>query len=99
MSWKKTDTILNAQLNSRGMAPIIIGTQLCQESERLYPGQFKAVSIRKNILHLHVSHAQLMAFKLIEGKLLQDVNRFATTQKLPLINKIKLTISDDFGNL
>ena len=99
MAWKKTETILNIQLNRRGLAPMVAAGLLCQEAERRYPGQFKAVSLRASTLHVTVSHSQLLAFKLIQGKLLSELQLFTKEHSLPHVARIRLTITDDFSIL
>jgi hypothetical protein len=99
MSWKKTNTILTAQLNRRGMSAMVTATQVCEEAEAQYPDQFHAVSLRKGTLHIEVPSSKLLAFKLIEGKLLQELNQFAATHNLQPITRIRLTINDESGTL
>jgi len=76
------------------MSAMVTATQVCAAAEELYPGKFKAISLRKGSLHIEVSSAQLLPFKLVEGQLLQQLNQFASTHNLQPITKIRLTIND-----
>lgn len=73
----------------------IVATNICVEAEKMFPGLFRAVSVKNNILHLELKMQDMMNFKMIEGKLLTDINTYSKSNSLGLIEQIRLTISDD----
>jgi hypothetical protein len=95
MTWKKSDSLIARQLNHHGLADAVAASAVCREAERLYPGLFKAISLKNGILHLETDYAQQLEIKLIEGKLLDDLNRFADIKNLPPTSRIRLTFSED----
>jgi hypothetical protein len=95
MSWKKTDLLVKKRLNQHGLGVLVEAGVLCQKAEELLPGVFKAVSVRNAALHLELTKENLLAFKMVEGQLMHDLNQFASTKKLPGIKRIRLTFRED----
>lgn len=99
MSWKKTDQLVQKRMRQHGLMPIIIGTQICQEAERLLPKHFIAISFNKGTLTLQITPAQAMPLKLKEGWLLTELKAFCESHKLPIVKKLRLTFSEEPGIL
>ena len=95
MPWHTTKTVLKRTINQHGLKPMVEAGQICLEAERLYPSLFRAISTRNQYLHLELKKADCPKFKLIEGKLLEDLNGFAVANNLPQITRIRLTYSED----
>jgi hypothetical protein len=91
MTWKKTSSILNSRINHHGLGGMVSAGQVCMEAERLLPGLFRAVSFSNGILHLELSKSNLKALKMQEGRLLDELSRFATERQLPAITRLRLT--------
>jgi hypothetical protein len=79
-------------MTQRGLGPLVLAGQLCQEAERLYPGLFRAVSVRGETLHLEVCDSKLLAFKQIQGTLVDSLRGYANARQFPLVTRVKLTI-------
>ena len=95
MSWKKTDLVLKKSFNQKGMGDMVTAGQLCRQAELLLPDTFRAVSFRNHILHIELSRAKTMAFKLVEGKLMNELNQYAETHKLPEVKRFRLTFQEE----
>ncbi len=94
MAWQTAENLLKKRFNQHGIAGTIEAASLCAQAELLYPGLFRAVSVRRSVLHLELEHSQALPFKLIEGKLIEDLNRFAEHRKVAGIERVRLTFSD-----
>lgn len=93
MSWKSTKTILGAENNRRGLQPSIMAGLVCNEAEKRYPSLFRAISLRRGVLHLEISKKNQLELRLIEGKLLEELGVFAKERNLPLPTRIRLTFT------
>jgi hypothetical protein len=91
MSWKKSDSIVSKRFTQRGLGGAIMAGLVCQEANRLYPNLFKAVSLKNGVLHLEISKSEQLNLKLIEGKLLAELNEYAKARNLPVPTRIRLT--------
>jgi len=94
MPWHSSNNLLKKRFLQHGIAQTMDATSLCQQAESLYPGLFRAVSVRKSVLHVELNRSQAIPFKLVEGKLIEELNRFATTRQLPEIARVRLTFSE-----
>jgi hypothetical protein len=92
-AWKSAHSLAGGQHNRRGLHASLEAGRLCLEAERRHPGLFHAVSVRNGVMHLEVSPASIMKFKLVEGKLLKDLIAFATPHNLPVVTRFRLTIT------
>lgn len=92
-AWKKTNDLLHKRANRSGWRGTLAAVQICQEAERLCPELVQAVSFRNGVLKLQVSPQNLLAFKLVEGKVLLDLAEFTKAQNLPAVTSIRLTRS------
>ena len=95
MTWKKSDSLIARQLSHHGLADAVAASAVCREAERLYPDLFRAISLKNSILHLETAYSQQLPIKLIEGKLLADLDGFVKTQNLPPVTRIRLTFSEE----
>lgn len=95
MAWKKTDQLVNRRLNQKGLGGIVRAGLICRKAEELYPTLFKAVSARHSTLHLQLSKNRLLEFKMIEGKLLQELTEVAAQHHLTAPNRVRLTFLED----
>jgi len=91
MSWQKGEGIVGRQLRHHGLSGAIAAGQICQKAESLYPEMFKALSCREGVLKLEVPREKLVALRLVEGKLLKDLQAFALEAHLPSPARIQLT--------
>ena len=82
-------------MNHHGLGAALIGAKICQEAERLKPGQFKAISFRQGCLHLQLSRSQLLDFKMNEGNLINLLRDYCSEHNLPSIQKFRLTIQEE----
>ena len=94
MTWHSTSNLFIKRLNQKGLSSQVLAGLLCHEAERLYPGLFEAVSVRQGCLHVAVEPSKAIGFKLIEGKLLKEINQYAENQNLPLLTSFRLTYSN-----
>lgn len=81
-------------MNQHGLGGLMAAGALCRQAELLYPGEFRMVSMRGNVLHVEVPEVKLLAFKQIQGKLQQELNAFAAPRRLPAVLRFKLTICE-----
>ena len=95
MAWKKTENIILSHLSRHGLGPAIIATNIGQEAEKMYPELFRSISFKGGYLHLEVPRKKLLSFKMVQGKLLKDLNVYCKDRSFPVINDIRLTIIDD----
>jgi len=95
MSWKKTDLVLKKSFNQKGMGDLVTAGQLCRQAELLLPNVFRAVSFRNHILHIELSRAKTMTFKLVEGKLMLELNAYAKEHHLPEVSRFRLTFQEE----
>ena len=95
MPWKKTDSLLKRRLNQHGLAGIVEASSICKKAEELRPGLFRAVSVRNDVLHLELSKANLLTFKMSEGQLLQALNAYAKQKGIPPISRLRLTFLEE----
>jgi hypothetical protein len=95
MTWKKTSSILNARINHHGLGSMVAAGQICMEAERLMPDLFQAISFRSGILHLRLKKANLLAVKMGEGPLIENINRFSKDHNLPPIVRLRLTFTEE----
>ena len=93
-TWQKSTSILKKRFNQHGLTDMLEAVSVCQQAELLYPDLFKAVSVRKGTLHIALQKSKTMPFKMIEGKLLLDLNIFAKAKNLPPVEKVRLTFSE-----
>ena len=94
MAWQRTENILHRRLNQHGLTGQVQAGQICLQAEHLYPGLFRAVSVRQACLHLELERGQAILFKMIEGKLLQELAEFAKHKNLPEIERVRLTFTE-----
>jgi len=94
MPWKKTDLVLRRRANQTGMGKMLTAGLLCRQAEILYPDTFRAISVRQGCLHLEAAPDKAIAVKLIEGRLITDLNRYGAEHGLPPITRVRLTLSD-----
>jgi hypothetical protein len=95
MAWHTTELILKHRMRQHGLSGIVEAGSLCMHAEALYPEMFRAVSVRNSVLHLRLSKAKTLPFKMIEGLLMEQLNAFAAAKRLPLIRTIRLTFGDE----
>lgn len=95
MPWKKTDSIVSGNMQRQGLHKAIAAGTVCQEAEKLYPGLFKATAVVNDTLRITVAPEKQIDFRLIEGKLLEEIQAFATPRNLPVPTRIRLTIRAD----
>lgn len=95
MAWKKTDNLIRKRLNQHGLGGVFIATRTCEKARELYPGLFEPVSVRNGCMHISILAKNKLPFMMIQGKLMQDINRFAEGEKLPQIDRFRLTITTD----
>ena len=91
MTWNKSDLLLKRRLAHHGIGEMVEAGILCQEAERLLPDLFRAVSVKDQVLHLEIRKENILALKMQEGRLLQDLNTYANLKKLPNLSRIRLT--------
>lgn len=91
MSWKAAGNLAARNHASRGVGASVAAGLVCQEAERLYPGLYKAVSLRNGTLKLAISPENLVACKLVEGDILARTAAFAKERSLPVPTRIRLT--------
>jgi len=99
MPWKKTDSLLRRRANQTGMGDMLTAGLLCRQAELLHPDLFRAVSVRKGCLHLEVTAANAIAVKLVQGKLISELNRYGEAHNLPKVTRVRLTIADPSATL
>lgn len=92
MSWHRIDKLTHRSFTRRGLDASILAGRICHQAEALYPNLFRAISLRNETLHLEVAASQQLAFRMVEGKLLQELANYATTHQLPTVKRIRLTI-------
>jgi hypothetical protein len=93
MSWKKASSLASNQYAKRGFQASVLAGAICKEAEIRYPGLYRAVSVRKGIMHLEVSPAKIMEFKMIEGTLLKELQTWATKTGFGIVTGFRLTIT------
>lgn len=91
MAWKKTDDLLKKRLNQHGLGPMVEAGIICSHAESLYPGLFRAVSVRDGCFTVEITKANQVSFTLIKGKLQQELNDHAKRHNLKPITRIRLT--------
>jgi hypothetical protein len=99
MPWSPLSDLIPKRLNQHHLMPVITAGKICQQAELIAlnlkkPGLFQAISVKNGILHLKVHPAKLIELKLIEGKVLEDLNLWLLTEKLPALKRIRLTIEE-----
>lgn len=93
MAWKSASSLGTSQHTRRGLQASLVAGQLCIHAEKLYPDLFHAISVRNEVMHLETPAQQVMKFKLIEGKLLKELQAYAQGKNLPVVTRIRLTIA------
>lgn len=99
MALSPLSDLITKRLNQHHLMPVITAGKICQQAEKIAfelnkPGLFTAISVKNGTLHLKVHPAKLIELKLIQGKLLEDLNSWLLTQKLPPLRQIRLTIEE-----
>lgn len=97
MAWKKSESLIGKQLHRHGLHRAVQAGLVCQEAERLYPNLFRATSVVNGSLRVTVPLEKQVAFRLIEGKLLQELQGFATARGLPVPTRVRLTVTRSSG--
>jgi len=92
-TWNKASSLASASHAKRGLQESVVAGALCKQAETLYPNLFHAVSVRKGIMHLEVTAANLLACKLIQGQLLQQLQTWAARHDFLVPSGIRLTIT------
>jgi hypothetical protein len=92
MSWKKSTNLIGSSLNRHGLGKAIEAGMVCQHAESLYPKMFRATSLVNGVLRVTVPLRNQAEFRLIEGKLLQQLRAFTTEKNLPIPSSTRLTI-------
>lgn len=92
MSWKKSDSLFGRQLRQHGLGKAVVAGMVCQEAERLYPGLFRATALVNGALRVTVTPENQIPFRLIEGKLLEELKAYTTPRQLPIPTRIRLTV-------
>jgi hypothetical protein len=92
MTWNKTDFVLRKRMHEHGLNDLVSAGQLCRHAESLLPNIFTAVSVKNQVMHLEVPRTHLLAFKMQEGRILDELNQHATLQKVAPISRFRLTI-------
>ena len=95
MSWKAVDNLARTRFNQKGLGAVMDATSVCSKADDLAAGLFRAVSVRNGVLHVCLHRSHSLSFKLIQGKLLQELNVFAASRNLPAIEKVRLTFEED----
>ena len=96
--------ILSKRFKQHGLGGIIQAGQICLQAEKILPGLYQAISVRKNkagkhILFLSISKGNLKQFKLQEGTLFDEINNFCSSRKYPAIDRLQLTFIEDSDNI
>jgi hypothetical protein len=99
MSWKKTDLVLKKRFNQHALGDLITAGQVCRQAEILLPDLFTAVSFRRGVLHLRLEMKHSLQFKLVQGKLMIDLNHYCETHHLPKVERFKLTFSQETASI
>ena len=99
MPWKAADNLARVRLNQKGLGAVLDATSICSKADELAAGLFHAVSVRNGVLHVRLHRTHSLPLKLIEGKLLQELNSFATSRNLQVVHKLRLTFEEDSGIL
>lgn len=93
MAWKKTNSLLTTRLNQHGISERLIATRICEKARELHPALFEPVSFKNGCLHVELTKKNQLPFVMIQGKLLEELNSFTKAEKLPRIERVRLTIS------
>lgn len=101
---QRTSAILKKRFQQYGLGEIMDATNLCAQAEKISPDLFQAVSVREsktgeNILHLKLSKANLIKFKLQQGHLLSELNLYAKSQNLRPIDRLRLTYLENSAKI
>jgi hypothetical protein len=99
MAWKKSDSLIGGQLRRHGLSRAVTAGIVCQEAERLYPNLFKATSLVGETLKVTILPKNQIPFRLIEGKLLAELQAFAEFRSLPFPTKTRLTVTRNSDTL
>lgn len=86
---------MQKRMNQHGLGAILVAGQVCMQAEKLYPGLFKAVSLKNGCLHLEILKKDQLKLTMIQGKLINDLQTYAKAHNLPEINRIRLTFSTE----
>jgi hypothetical protein len=89
-TWKKTDQLVGSRFRANNLDSAIAAGRACKEAERLYPGLFRAVSIRGGIMTVAVPPGGRIAVKMIEGALVPTLNAFSKERGLPEVSRLKI---------
>lgn len=95
MAWKRSDDLSLIRLRQRKLDGSLQAGLVCREAERLYPGIFRAVSVSRGVLHLEIKKKNQLSLKMVEGKLLQELQQFAQEKYLPVPTRIRLTFLEE----
>lgn len=83
---KPIGDLLPKSLNRRGIGSQLNAVEVCRFAQSLYPGLYRAVSVRDGTLKLEVAAAQLASFRLVEGAVLQAVQeRYSQVVRLKVV--------------
>lgn len=93
-SWTSPKEMFTKQKKHK-LSKEILAVNICVEAERMFPGLFKAISVKDKTLHLEIKAQDIINFKMIEGKLLTDLNTYTKNSSLDSIEQIRLTTSDN----
>ena len=93
MSWKKVSALATEVHSKRGLQTSVVAGALCKQAEMLYPDLFHAVSVKKTIMHIEVTPQNCIAYKLIEGQLLQGLQTWAKRHGFTVVTGFTLTIT------
>ena len=95
MAWKRSDGLSGNRFRHHGLDKALAAGRVCHQAEQLYPNLFRAVSLANGVLHLEITKRNQLPLKMIEGKLLEDLQAFSTDQKLPTATRIRLTFQEE----
>lgn len=80
--------LLPKNLNRQGIGAQLDAASVCRFADTLYPGLYRAVSVRDGVLKVEVAAAQLGSFRVIEGALLPAVQK-----KYPQVARLRVVRS------
>ena len=92
MTWKHASSLASSQHSKRGIQASLIAGSVCLKAEKDYNGLFHAVSIKNRRMHIEIEQRNLVNFKLVEGKILKEVQAFSEAAGLPRLTGFTLTV-------
>lgn len=91
MSWQTSKSLLQKRLAHYGLSESVQAGLICDFASALHPELLEVLFLRKNALHVKVLPGKKVAFTMIRGKFLSQVQEFAKEKNLPVPQEIRLT--------